>query len=87
MEAVLSGPEAVSPEMQEHLRQMRRRVRAKWHRLRQTMALLDEWQAPEPSPYFGSRLRAQMREEAAAERARLAGLAAPSRWWLRPRSC
>ena len=35
--------------------------------LRQTMALLDDWQAPEPSPYFGSRLRAQLRQEAAAE--------------------
>src|SRR5919205_3959481 len=27
--------------------------------LRQTMALLDEWQAPEPSPYFNARLRAR----------------------------
>jgi len=35
--------------------------------MRQTMALLDEWQAPEPSPYFDSRLRARLRE-AAAER-------------------
>jgi hypothetical protein len=31
----------------------------------QTMALLDEWKTPEPSPYFGSRLRAQLREEPA----------------------
>src|SRR5579863_1926220 len=30
---------------------------------RQTMALLDEWQAPEPSPYFGMRLQARLREE------------------------
>src|SRR5271165_7447778 len=30
-----------------------------------TMALLDEWQAPEPSPYFDVRLRARLREEAA----------------------
>lgn len=29
----------------------------------QTMALLDEWKAPEPSPYFESRLRARLREE------------------------
>jgi anti-sigma factor RsiW len=34
--------------------------------LRQTMALLDEWQAPEPSPYFDARLRARLREESAA---------------------
>jgi hypothetical protein len=31
--------------------------------VRRTMALLDEWQAPEPSPYFDVRLRARMREE------------------------
>ncbi len=33
--------------------------------LRQTMSLLDEWSVPEPSPYFDSRLRARLREEAA----------------------
>ena len=32
--------------------------------LRKTMALLDEWQAPEPSPYFDVRLQARLREEA-----------------------
>src|SRR5262252_7220808 len=31
-----------------------------------TMTLLDEWQTPEPSPYFDMRLRARLREEAAA---------------------
>jgi anti-sigma factor RsiW len=31
-----------------------------------TMALLDEWQTPEPSPYFDMRLHARLREEAAA---------------------
>jgi anti-sigma factor RsiW len=43
---------------------------------RKTMALLDEWQAPEPSPYFDVRLQARLREEAAKQ---------PSRWlgWLR----
>lgn len=38
----------------------------------QTMSLLDEWQAPEPSPYFDSRLHARLREEAAR----------PARGWL-----
>jgi anti-sigma factor RsiW len=71
MEAVLSGPEAISPEMQEHLRQCQECAR-EMGSLRQTMALLDDWQTPEPSPYFGSRLRAQLREEVAAE----------SRGWL-----
>ncbi|HLW54011.1 MAG TPA: hypothetical protein VKW06_14335 [Candidatus Angelobacter sp.] len=31
--------------------------------LRQTLAVLDEWEAPEPSPYFLTRLRANVREE------------------------
>jgi hypothetical protein len=31
--------------------------------LRKTMALLDEWEAPEPSPYFLTRLGAHVREE------------------------
>ena len=35
--------------------------------LRKTMALLDEWQAPDPSPYFDVRLQARLREEAAKQ--------------------
>jgi anti-sigma factor RsiW len=31
--------------------------------LKSTMALLDEWKAPEPSPYFDQRLQALLREE------------------------
>ncbi len=48
----------------------------KLEEFRKTMALLDEWHAPEPSPYFDTRLRARLREEAAK---------APSPWftWLR----
>lgn len=30
---------------------------------RKTMALLDEWEAPEPSPYFLTRFRAHLKEE------------------------
>ena len=33
--------------------------------MRATMSLLDEWQAPEPSPYFDVRLQARLREEIA----------------------
>ena len=33
--------------------------------MRATMSLLDEWQVPEPSPYFDMRLQARLREEAA----------------------
>ena len=36
--------------------------------LRSTMALLDEWTAPEPSPYFDAKLRARLQSE--PERAR-----------------
>ena len=31
--------------------------------MRQTMAVMDEWEAPEPSPYFLTRLRAHVKEE------------------------
>src|ERR1700757_1570661 len=33
--------------------------------MRATMSLLDEWQTPEPSPYFDMRLQARLREEMA----------------------
>ena len=36
---------------------------------KQTMALLDEWQTPEPSPYFDVRLQARLREEMAKPQA------------------
>lgn len=37
--------------------------------MRATMSLLDEWQAPEPSPYFEVRLQARLREEMAKPQA------------------
>lgn len=37
----------------------------KMEEFRKTMALLDEWKAPEPSPYFDVRLQARLREEMA----------------------
>lgn len=37
--------------------------------MRSTMALLDEWQVPEPSPYFDVRLQARLREETAKPQA------------------
>jgi hypothetical protein len=45
---------------------------AKLNEFRQTMALLDEWQSPEPSPYFDTRLQARLREEMARQ---------PAGWW------
>jgi predicted anti-sigma-YlaC factor YlaD len=36
---------------------------AKLQGFRQTMALLDQWQTPDPGPYFDTRLGARLREE------------------------
>lgn len=47
------------------------------HALQRTMATLDEWAAPEPSPWFDSRMAARLREEQAA---------APENVWERLRS-
>ena len=46
--------------------------------MRSTMALLDEWQVPEPSPYFDVRLQARLREEIATPRS------AWLQWFRRP---
>jgi predicted anti-sigma-YlaC factor YlaD len=40
-----------------------------WKAIRSTMSLLDEWQVPEPSPYFDVRLQARLREEMAKPQA------------------
>jgi hypothetical protein len=45
--------------------------------LKATFAVLDHWTVPEPSPYFDSKLRARLREAAAAE---------PEGLWERMRS-
>jgi len=45
--------------------------------LQKTMALLDEWQTPEPSPYFDTRLQARLREEMARPQTRFAWLRRP----------
>jgi hypothetical protein len=37
--------------------------------MRATMAVLDEWQVPEPSPYFDVRLQARLREEMSKQQA------------------
>ena len=49
------------------------RCQAELAELKATMDLLDEWEAPEPSPYFLTRLNARMREEREAAPAGLAG--------------
>lgn len=64
VEAVLNGPTSVEPVVREHLLACEA-CAEEFASLQQTMTLLDEWQTPEPSPYFSSRLRARIREEAA----------------------
>jgi predicted anti-sigma-YlaC factor YlaD len=61
---VAAGAGVASPAMNEHLLGCPA-CTSKLADMRKTMALLDEWQAPEPSPYFDTRLAARMREERA----------------------
>ena len=78
MEAVLSGPELATAAVQEHLATCAACAQ-EVASLRETMNLLDEWRAPEPSPYFGARLRAHLREgEAHQGRSWLAWLRRPA---------
>jgi anti-sigma factor RsiW len=66
MPDLAAGLDAVTPEVNQHLESCAG-CAAKLNEFRQTMALLDEWQAPEPSPYFDVRLHARMREESARQ--------------------
>jgi len=66
MPDLAAGLSAATPEINQHL-QGCGECAAKLNAFRQTMALLDEWQAPEPSPYFDTRLQARLREEKARQ--------------------
>lgn len=66
-----AGLAAAKPEVNDHLRSCAGCAETLAD-FRKTMALLDEWQTPEPSPYFDTRLRARLREEAAKQ---------PAGWW------
>ena len=71
MPDLAAGLTVATPEVNQHL-QGCSECEAKLNAFRQTMVLLDEWQAPEPSPYFDTRLQARLREEAAKQ---------PVSWW------
>jgi hypothetical protein len=71
MPDLAAGLTAATPELEKHI-QACGECGPKLKEFRQTMALLDEWQAPEPSPYFDTRLQARLREEAAKQ---------PVSWW------
>jgi anti-sigma factor RsiW len=64
MPDLAAGLMAVTPEVKAHLDSCTE-CAGKLEAFRQTMSLLDEWQAPEPSPYFDVRLGARLREESA----------------------
>jgi len=66
-----------SPEISEHLKGCAP-CQAKLEEFRQTMALLDQWQVPAPSPYFDVRLMARIREEKAKSVGWLAWLRKPA---------
>ena len=69
-----AGLETSTPEVEKHLASCAG-CSAELRDFQKTMALLDEWQAPEPSAYFDTRLQARLREEMARP---------PVRWhsWL-----
>src|SRR5579863_9853768 len=71
MPDLAAGLSSMTPELNTHI-QSCEGCAGKLAALQQTMTLLDEWQAPEPSPYFDVRLQARLREE----------MAKPRRGWL-----
>ena len=60
------GYEAAHPEIAAHLKDCAGCAN-ELAELRSTMDMMDAWTAPEPSPYFDSKLRARVREAAAAQ--------------------
>jgi hypothetical protein len=85
---LLLDAENARPEVLDHVEACEN-CRQALDELRGTVALLDQWEAPEPNPYFLNRLEARLREERAAEptgwfgqlRARITGAGTPH---LRP---
>jgi hypothetical protein len=79
MADLLLEPDTVPATVRSHVASCDR-CRTTLDDLRSTMALMDEWEAPEPNPYFLTRLDARMREERLAEPANWA-----ARWIARVR--
>jgi hypothetical protein len=63
---LLLDPDAAPAKVRVHVEQCDH-CRGELAELQATMALLDTWKGPEPSPYFLTRLDARMREERQAE--------------------
>ena len=67
-EAVLEAAIAEQPvrsDLREHMEGCAG-CRQEWESMRDTMALLNTWEAPEPSPFFDTKLNARLRAEAEA---------------------
>src|SRR4051794_16602537 len=64
MPDLATGLSAATSETEKHLHSCAD-CSSKLEEFRATMALLDEWQAPEPSAYFDVRFQARLREEIA----------------------
>jgi hypothetical protein len=73
---LLLDPKAVPAKVRVHVEQCEH-CQGELAQLQATMALLDTWESPEPSPYFMTRLDARMREERQAE---------PAGWFARLRA-
>jgi anti-sigma factor RsiW len=58
---MIFDPARVPAEAVQHLRECAR-CATEWQELQATMQLLDTWKAPEPSPYFDTRLAMRLRE-------------------------
>jgi hypothetical protein len=63
---LLFDSESAPAEVQAHVAGCAR-CRSEVDELRSTMNLLDAWEAPEPNPYFMTRMEARLREEREAE--------------------
>ncbi|WP_049761770.1 anti-sigma factor family protein [Candidatus Korobacter versatilis] len=61
---LMTAEAPLAPEVHQHLTGCPA-CTAELAEMKQTMALMDEWQAPEPSPFFDTRLKALLREEKA----------------------
>jgi hypothetical protein len=60
--AMLLDPQAAPAKVREHVEECEG-CGKQLDELQATMALLDTWEAPEPNPYFMTRLEAQLKEE------------------------
>jgi len=60
--SLLLDPETASAEVRQHVAKCDG-CRHELEELKATMGLMDVWTAPEPSPYFMTRLNARLREE------------------------